>query len=84
MLTSQIESLKSELGRKDAEICRQVAHVESLRAQSADHEQLTRVLREQIQAKEQQCAHIQHDVSDACSRFLKVRILPYTYNVAIL
>ena len=64
MLTSQIESLKSELGRKDAEICRQVAHVESLRAQSADHEQLTRVLREQIQAKEQQCAHIQHDVSD--------------------
>ena len=42
-------------------------HNESLTAQGDDREKLATLLREQVQAKEQQCTHMQHDVSNNTS-----------------
>ena len=61
---AQIESLKSELGRREVEICRLKTHNESLTAQGHDREKLATLLREQVHAKEEQCTHMQHDVSE--------------------
>ena len=58
-----MDSLKADLSRKDTEVLGLKAQIESLNSQATDKEQLVTMLREQIQAKEQQCAHIQHDVS---------------------
>ena len=48
--------------RKDTEVQALQTQMESVRTQAVDKEQLITVLREQVQAKEQQSAHMQHEV----------------------
>ena len=63
----QLDNVKAELSGKQTELCSLQTRVETWEKQEEDLQQHITVLREQVDAKEQQGAMLQADVSDTPS-----------------
>ena len=63
----QLDNVKAELAGKQTELCSLQTRVETWEKQEEDLQQHITVLREQVDAKEQQGAMLQADVSDTPS-----------------
>ena len=57
-----MDHLKLELSKKDAELYTLHTQMETLQKQTSDHQHHIRVLREQVEAKDQQSTLIQSEV----------------------
>ena len=58
----QADHLKMELSKKDAELYTLHTQMETLQKQTSDHQHHIRVLREQVEAKDQQSGLMQSEV----------------------